>query len=61
MCWQLTVRVMEYAEFATDTEMHEEFASSVDFPAVSICNYNRYVAYITVSTQFVGYVKPDFY
>ncbi|XP_039254790.2 bile acid-sensitive ion channel-like isoform X1 [Styela clava] len=42
LCWQLTVRVQEYMSWATDTELHEEFDSFVEFPAVSICNYNRF-------------------
>nr|XP_039252047.1 acid-sensing ion channel 5-like isoform X1 [Styela clava] len=42
MCWQLIISVQEYTLFATDTELHEEFDSYIDFPAVSICNYNRF-------------------
>lgn len=41
LCWQLAIRVQEYLEFASDTELHEEFQSYIDFPAVSVCNYNR--------------------
>lgn len=53
MCWQLAIRVQEYLEFASDTELHEEFQSYIDFPAVSICNYNRCLNTAVLSVKII--------
>nr|XP_039267894.1 acid-sensing ion channel 5-like [Styela clava] len=40
--WQISIRIREYLEYATSTDISEEFVSYLPFPAVTICSFNRY-------------------
>jgi len=42
MVWQLAYKTMEYTAFGTSTELHEEIKTEIEFPAVTVCNMNRY-------------------
>ncbi|XP_071941021.1 acid-sensing ion channel 5-like [Antedon mediterranea] len=40
--WQIVLRIDEYIQFNVNTEIKLSFLSEMDFPAVTICNFNRY-------------------
>ncbi|XP_076806572.1 bile acid-sensitive ion channel-like [Clavelina lepadiformis] len=42
LIYQVTLRVLDYATYRTTTQISEEFVYSLPFPAITICNYNRY-------------------
>ncbi|XP_078684343.1 bile acid-sensitive ion channel-like [Branchiostoma floridae x Branchiostoma belcheri] len=40
--WQITERFVAYFQFDTVTNMKVEFRDVLDFPTVTICNFNKY-------------------
>nr|XP_018671049.1 acid-sensing ion channel 5 isoform X1 [Ciona intestinalis] len=40
--WQLTQAVQEYLSYKTSTDIQEMYTSELPFPAVTICNINRF-------------------
>ncbi|XP_071950423.1 acid-sensing ion channel 1-like [Antedon mediterranea] len=40
--WQIVLRIDEYIQFNVNTEIKLSFLTEMDFPAVTICNFNRY-------------------
>ncbi|XP_071951626.1 acid-sensing ion channel 2-like [Antedon mediterranea] len=40
--WQISLRFKEYRMFNVNTEINLTFVNELDFPAVTICNFNRY-------------------
>ncbi|XP_035682744.1 acid-sensing ion channel 5-like [Branchiostoma floridae] len=40
--WQITERFVAYFSYNTVTSMKVEFKDELDFPAVTICNFNKY-------------------
>nr|XP_026694215.1 acid-sensing ion channel 5-like [Ciona intestinalis] len=42
LVWQVTTKVLEYTKYSSSMQLHEEFMSVLKFPAVTICNLNRF-------------------
>ncbi|XP_078484115.1 bile acid-sensitive ion channel [Ciona intestinalis] len=42
LIWQIVDRVNAYNKYETNTQISEEYVQSLQFPAVTICNSNRY-------------------
>ncbi|XP_076814935.1 bile acid-sensitive ion channel-like [Clavelina lepadiformis] len=42
MIWQLKSKIQEYTEYPTSTSIQEKYKTELDFPEVTICNYNRF-------------------
>ncbi|XP_070553747.1 acid-sensing ion channel 5-like [Ptychodera flava] len=52
--WQITDRFVRFFEFNVNTEITLKFESSIEFPAITICNFNRYYSSaITASDQAI--------
>jgi len=43
MISQVFIQVSAYYDYKSSTDFSTEFLQSIDFPAVTICNYNRYI------------------
>ncbi|XP_033108975.1 acid-sensing ion channel 5-like [Anneissia japonica] len=40
--WQISLRIQEYLLFNVNTEINLTFVDELEFPALTICNFNRY-------------------
>ncbi|XP_033108977.1 acid-sensing ion channel 5-like [Anneissia japonica] len=40
--WQISLRIQEYLLFNVNTEVNLTFVDELEFPALTICNFNRY-------------------
>jgi len=38
---QVVLRVMAYYEYRANTDVSRNFVSELEFPAITICNFNR--------------------
>ncbi|XP_033108974.1 acid-sensing ion channel 5-like [Anneissia japonica] len=48
--WQISLRIQEYLLFNINTEINLMFVDELEFPALTICNFNRYRAsYLTAN------------
>jgi len=43
MLHQIIARVSAYYEYNANTEISRSFVSGIEFPAVTICNFNRLI------------------
>ena len=43
MFYQAFLNLSEFLEFDTSTSIEREYSTDVEFPAVTICNFNRSV------------------
>ncbi|XP_039260984.2 bile acid-sensitive ion channel-like isoform X1 [Styela clava] len=49
LSYQITLRIQTYFLYETSTDISEQFVSYLDFPAVTVCNFNRYFLNATTS------------
>ncbi|XP_035682884.1 acid-sensing ion channel 5-like [Branchiostoma floridae] len=54
--WQITERFVAYFQFDTVTNMKVEFRDVLDFPTVTICNFNKY-RFSKITAQELQYVS----
>ena len=47
---QITDRVQRFFKFDASTAISVEYVGDLDFPAVTICNFNRYTLKLTLET-----------
>lgn len=38
---QVAIRIAAYYEYSTSTQIYEQFVTEIEFPSVTICNFNR--------------------
>ncbi|XP_066287493.1 acid-sensing ion channel 1-like [Branchiostoma lanceolatum] len=53
--WQITERFVAYFQFDTVTNLKVEFRDVLDFPTVTICNFNKY-RYSQITAEELQYV-----
>ena len=49
----------EYLAFDISTTVTQETVSSQEFPAVTICNHNRYVVTLLSEFSYTGFASGD--
>ena len=50
--WQISLRVRDYIAYDANTKISVLYRPKLDFPAVTICNFNRYVPIAPLSTHY---------
>ena len=51
--WQVIISIQDFLDYPANTVISVEYDSQLTFPAVTICNFNRYISFITCNHIFL--------